>query len=956
MKALDFRPNADIRKTAQEALDKVNAAYIGQSAASIGYATKADLDADLTPADGILAIVTNDATATNNGTYRKSGATGTGSWVQSSYDRITLVQQDISAREAYILHRINLFNPALVEDGFYYNDTSGTKSHNDSFATQIVSGLQEVKGSTTYSVPLLADSYSYIEFDENKAFIQRTKYKVTSFTTAANTKFVGFTWLNSDTANATLLNEIQTSFMMNEGAELLPYEPYDTKILNDELLAKSETIKDLNKRVPTTHTQIEKNKFDKDSVLAGYLYSSSGEFSPDADSGASDYISVVEGQNYTISGRNVSNTKCIVFYDVDKNILPAIGTSYEDVPRNGTVKAPAGAAYVRFTVAFNGQGTWDTVQWEEGASATEFEPYYKHTVIDDSYLPVESNDIAEKITIKNSDKIGIFGNSYSQGYVMKGKHWTNMLGMFLDYSFRNFGVSGDDLLEILKRVRDDDTEFGSIPVSQWGLTYGLIVCRDNNGATYNADIDTYYENTKKLAYAIETLGARPMLSTEHQKYTFLFNSLERLSREKGYMFMNWGKFADAVRNHAYFSPIYFNGHPATRTTWLWVDGMKKYLETLPRPKKGIKLFRVRPSVDTTDIQNLIYETTMDRAERYVEFITGNTVLDSATEKYFDRLQETLTYESAMDEYQKIQNQEDVVVGDYLLSELILPFTSQTTKSVQVNVSITGATKVYVKRVLGLTSYLPAVGTDSTYLAHFKEPVGEWFEIPMVNGVITVPLDNTIMLDKISLLFEGAAMTLSNISVECSGTEIKDVMPNKTKFIGAPTGIELLADTLLDDNTAWTDINTLTSVPKVVAYNSTEEELFPKGVTTVREITNADELTQLIDASLYTNDDYHDTEIEVRVLCRYFPEYTDTDAKAAASVIKRDSFDCAKLEVGVLYDGTNQNVKVATELVGLYWQEISCTGVLQNTSTNKLVIKTLDKPIQIAKVSVRKVGE
>lgn len=96
MSTVDLRPNADIRKTSQEALDKVNAAYIGQSAASIGYATKADLDADLTPADGVLAIVTNDATATNNGTYRKSGAAGTGSWVQSSYDRVALVEGDVN--------------------------------------------------------------------------------------------------------------------------------------------------------------------------------------------------------------------------------------------------------------------------------------------------------------------------------------------------------------------------------------------------------------------------------------------------------------------------------------------------------------------------------------------------------------------------------------------------------------------------------------------------------------------------------------------------------------------------------------------------------------------------------------------------------------------------------------------------------------------------------------------
>lgn len=61
-----------------------------------GYATKADMDADLTPPDQAIAYVTNDPTAANNGVWRKSGATGTGSWVQSSYDRVAEVESNLS--------------------------------------------------------------------------------------------------------------------------------------------------------------------------------------------------------------------------------------------------------------------------------------------------------------------------------------------------------------------------------------------------------------------------------------------------------------------------------------------------------------------------------------------------------------------------------------------------------------------------------------------------------------------------------------------------------------------------------------------------------------------------------------------------------------------------------------------------------------------------------------------
>jgi len=51
-----------------------------QLGGTIGYQTKAAMDADLAHAAGSLAIVTNDATSTNNTYWIKLGASGTGSW------------------------------------------------------------------------------------------------------------------------------------------------------------------------------------------------------------------------------------------------------------------------------------------------------------------------------------------------------------------------------------------------------------------------------------------------------------------------------------------------------------------------------------------------------------------------------------------------------------------------------------------------------------------------------------------------------------------------------------------------------------------------------------------------------------------------------------------------------------------------------------------------------------
>lgn len=67
---------------AEDAKDTAVAIAAGFGAGLIGKATKALLDADLAHAADAIAYVTNDTTATNNGFYRKVGASGSGSWAK----------------------------------------------------------------------------------------------------------------------------------------------------------------------------------------------------------------------------------------------------------------------------------------------------------------------------------------------------------------------------------------------------------------------------------------------------------------------------------------------------------------------------------------------------------------------------------------------------------------------------------------------------------------------------------------------------------------------------------------------------------------------------------------------------------------------------------------------------------------------------------------------------------
>lgn len=66
-------------------LSSVIALMEGQQAGVIAFETKALMDADLAHVAGTAAMVTNDSTPANNTYYRKTGASGAGSWVKSAW-------------------------------------------------------------------------------------------------------------------------------------------------------------------------------------------------------------------------------------------------------------------------------------------------------------------------------------------------------------------------------------------------------------------------------------------------------------------------------------------------------------------------------------------------------------------------------------------------------------------------------------------------------------------------------------------------------------------------------------------------------------------------------------------------------------------------------------------------------------------------------------------------------
>ena len=496
-------------------------------------------------------------------------------------------------------------------------------------------------------------------------------------------------------------------------------------------MADLETVNaDLETKVPATEKS-SKNLFDKSAIINGYfIVNTSGNLSASTRAAVSPLIPVKPGTVYHLE-RPCLDTGCPTAVEVrfvEKDGVTPIkplteaGVEYNNysTSRNVTVKAPGNAAYFQCTLKYDGINVdYDKVQFEEGNVFTGYVPFTRVLIADYPNLPsdldglskrvqeLEAKSTIEEITIANSDKIGFFSNSFLHGYCMLGKHAINNLSMFSDYIMYNYGHSGDDLLELLTRVNENQSWLGDVPVQNWGIKYGVIAMQDNDGALFAAASDTYYENGKKLANAIKAMGGIPILGTEHDSSNYYYN-FTRLSKDFGLMFMDWGLTATRLFKSV-FAPFWYNSHPATRTAWMWTYGMKSFLDTLPRPNKSIKIFRVRPDIDTSDYQNLMYEDIVSRAERFEELTCGVSGITEATEKYFDRIDTgNINNQTYKDEYQILQAKSgSVSLGDFALIEVITPYDKNGISNLIVNIASTGIAKVHIKKINAISNPLPS---------------------------------------------------------------------------------------------------------------------------------------------------------------------------------------------------------------------------------------------------------
>ena len=431
-------------------------------------------------------------------------------------------------------------------------------------------------------------------------------------------------------------------------------------------------------------TTFGKNKFDVSKIQVGKWIAPEGVIRTDPNQQVtmSDYIEADE-YNYLSRPNNYiyyavayvaeDLTTIIAPQDINGNVLPFDVNNQKSL----ALKRPVGAKYIVFQTSF-GDLTFEIpqIQLEEGNEFTGYEPYQEPTKEIDPQLmgKYELKSANNIVTIENSDKIAWYGCSYTESfYSLKGKSWINKLSNIIDLPLGNFAVSGNTMIELNNKIKNNFNPFHStIGIKQYKPSH-IVMANIGNEAThiFGNYADMYLNEVNESVSLIKSLGAKPVLGTDWCIENHSIDALLSDYADKNNIhYYGIGSDVEQVSKNKF--DWFWYGHPGTRTNapiWLaWLPFVSKI-----QPKQSVKVFRARNADET--IANLNYNDNFQRVKNWQEINVGEFALNSGTsEDYYDKLWERDKYNSSAvtNEYCKLINKENVAFSKKALIEFIIP--------------------------------------------------------------------------------------------------------------------------------------------------------------------------------------------------------------------------------------------------------------------------------------------
>jgi hypothetical protein len=827
----------------------------------------------------------------------------------------------------------NLFNGVLATTG-YYCDTDGMKYANAAFSYSdfipVTVGL--VYYGTGGAHPMKKTCY----YDANKNVVSGGGSEVYSFTVPSGVAYVIVTPYNSDiatfqfeqSATATAFEAYHDKFgVVGYDINSIPASAIKAEICGTELQQNADKTLSLknNSIVIEKEAWVRpgKNLCDIAKATLNYYCDESGGKNASSTYFYTDFIPVIVGQTYT-GWDGVYNMRKVCYYDVNKNVVSG-GSS------GGTTSftVPSGVAFVIVSGYMAGI---DTFQFENAAAATWFEPFGRAIEI--------SVYNKKRISIGNSDKIIIIGDSYSESYyTLKGKAYISYLSMFSDWNFENLSKSGDDYADILARiVSDNPTYHPNYGISKLNGTYAVLMsfANDYNKSVINSTnlLENYILDLKKVIQAVKGLGMIPVICSEYHNVAggspnyadLVQTALSNVARTEGCLFFDvLEKTANMFTTR--YAPFWASSHPGLRVNTLFWDSFKKYIDALPRPKQGIKIFRRRTSYTVSTVADLMFSTELERAIAYKELLVSQYALLDADNYYFDDLTvwDALSphhSSQSVHEYLDLRAGSSIAFADYALVEVIVPTTAKWMKQFKLFLSDTSVT---------------------VYSRNAQTKV--WDVMTNSNGVVQVTaLGKYMNYDKISfLVYKNGGFSLNSVYAEWVGEERKDANYRQIPLLQDLSTAELLTVSKVDSLSSWTVTGSLTPADPA-------DNVYPVGITKMVPLTTANYLSQTI---TFAADAYRKRKLQIKIWCRYFPSvFSSAGGNMTGSWTDEDKYDLGILDVRLIKNA--QNTVFLTNYVALHWHEVMFeVDVPKNETSVTLSIRSGDsKAVQFCYASAK----
>ena len=300
------------------------------------------------------------------------------------------------------------------------------------------------------------------------------------------------------------------------------------------------------------------------------------------------------------------------------------------------------------------------------------------------------------LSCANSDIINVLGSSYTDGgHVLPGKNWVHRISELSDYQYNNDGVSGTSYYSQL------NGNYQANSIRYKGYCLGKYVILNNNENKGDISYSEWFKSLDNMVRVCTGLGIEPILATNWSQSSFQNVSAmyEDYARTHNLIYMNGNDYSKSLKKALDYPPFSSGTHLGTRCQGVFSDAYLPFLQRLERPMKSMKIFRLRASYNTSDLDSLMFTDNEDRLRYFREIWCGSKgCAQNKVDNYPDVYPHT-GGDGCPNQYAMLREGNELSFTKAALISSVIPYTGKTITSLKFNVTIKGDVTVYVKNVL-----------------------------------------------------------------------------------------------------------------------------------------------------------------------------------------------------------------------------------------------------------------